>query len=146
MSTAPIWLCAALLFVVGLSQQLVLCAPDGGNVHLDFLHDEGACCAHAAIAPAVDGQHPDAPADERDGGRSADSDPHCEHVDLAIDVGTGPSPDHADAPAASPVFVPPTATIPWLTSHQTTSPQPPATGPPRPRPWLAHHRTLVLLI
>ena len=145
-----VWLSGLLLMSAGMSRHLVFCTHHDGDSHIEFAHTEGctlgehACCAHSH------GHSHSHDHGEPGGHDGEDGDPHgsCTHVDLTIDVAPTPTPDNPALPGGCQHWLPPTCWIAvpcWPTVERTARP-PPATGPPRPRAFLAHRASTLLLL
>ncbi|MFN3241644.1 MAG: hypothetical protein ACE37K_09050 [Planctomycetota bacterium] len=157
--TARHWLCIALVLLIGMTRQLVICTHQGGQTHIEFAHQEGASshhghhhggCNHAHfVIDARGGQHGAQQHAHPDGDDCDDPHSSCDHVHLSVDVGPKPLPDVVDLPFAQPIvlWLHPELQDQWASTERPAQP-PPATGPPRPRPrqYLALRASTVLLI
>jgi len=129
-----------------MSRHWVICMHGEGAAHLELNHVEGTHHDHDFGCDCHDHDHDR----DHDGDGSDDvSHPHdhCSHLELLVEVGPEQQPDSTNLPLqpAFEVTVGSHNELPWrIASQQTRSP--PATGPPRPRRFLAVRATTVLLI
>jgi len=162
------WLCCALVLMVGMTRQLVICTHADGPPHLEFAHFEGssnhdghhgqhghhAGCCHGHAATAAQGSDEEAASAARRGEPAPcedSDDPHgsCDDVQLCVELGPQPLADHVDGDGGGqgPLWTPPSLAAWW---ERAAAPilAPRGTGPPRPRlrPYLAHRASIVLLI
>lgn len=144
------WLCCALVVLMGMTRQLVICKHDDGPAHLEFAHPEGAAHHHGGCCH--DHVHVVFAAQTEDDGCTECVAPHesCDHVHLSVDVGPRPAPSLQGARGfePAPLWSPPApkAHRRWLLSAARPTP---GTGPPDPAPpppWLAQRASVVLLI
>lgn len=137
--TLAAWLAALALAIVlsGLPRLLVLCKDRDGSVHVEWVHEPGACCTTGgghALPSGADGGLPLLAAA-----------PHCEHHEFAVDLaspGRGVQASAADAPPLLAVLPPQCfpAAVPPRTRLAS------ATGPPRPDERLRLRATTLLLL
>jgi len=143
------WMCCALVVLMGMTRQLVICKHDDGPAHLEFAHPEGAAHHHGGCCH--DHVHVVFAAQTEDDGCTECVAPHasCDHVHLSVDVGPRPAPSLLGAQGfeLAPLWSPPApkAHRRWLLSAARPTP---GTGPPDPAPppWLAQRASVVLLI
>ncbi len=151
------WLCCALVLVISVSRQLVICTHADGPPHLEFAHPEGSAtqhrhggCCHDHVHVTFAAVTPSGAACDHDSCDDSD-DPHssCDHVHLSVEVGPQPAPDHVDAANVcdAPSWAPPRS-VRFCSVFASALRPPPGTGPPSPgpRPYLAHRASTVLLI
>lgn len=155
-----LWLCGLLAIVLTMSHHWVICTHDDGDAHLEINHAQGdphqqvACDCHREDDGERDGdgEHPETP---HDSGTPHDSEtphdsgnPHdtCSHIDLLVEVGPEQEPDSLELPLLLAFELPSNSRVTPLGTATKHSLPPPATGPPRPRSFLAVHATQVLLI
>lgn len=151
--TARHWLCVALVLLIGMTRQLVICTHEGGQAHIEFAHVEGSSSHHGHHHGGCNHVHFDFGAQSVDGHEHDDEcdDPHssCDHVHLSVDVGPKPIGDVVDVPLADSIamWLPPQVHDELVATARAALP-PPSTGPPRPRPrqYLALLASTVLLI
>jgi len=138
-----LWLCGAMLVALTMSRHWVICTHDDGAPHLeinhvqnDHHHHTGCSCHHEEPGEYdSDGEEPEDPHDS------------CSHIELTVELGPQTEPDSTEVwPTLAYELRSDGATrvIRWIASKSALAP--PATGPPRPREFLAAHATTVLLI
>jgi len=168
--TAMHWLCCALVLLIGMTRQLVICTHHDGGSHLEFAHADGAAghhhghhhgnhwggCDHVHL---VFEQHADDHGHDHDHGHghgpdlggddTDDPDGSSDHVHLNVEVGPKPLADAGKLPTPHGValWLPPEVAQ-WLVQATHAAQPPPATDPPDPRPrqYLALRASTVLLI
>jgi hypothetical protein len=155
-----LWLCGLLAIVLTMSHHWVICTHDDGHAHLEINHAQGdphqqvACDCHRKDDGERDGdgEHPGTPHNSgttHDSGTTHNSgNPHdtCSHIDLLVEVGPEQEPDSLELPLLLAFELPSNSRVTPLGTATKHSLPPPATGPPRPRSFLAVHATQVLLI
>lgn len=152
-SNAPrqllLWLCGVLAVALTMSRHWVICTHDDGDAHLEINHAQGNHDEHVGC----DCQHDHGRERECDGdaghAEDAPADPHdtCSHVDLLVEIGPKQEPDSIELPLVLAFELPASnsGVATWRITTKRSLP-PPATGPPRPRSFLAARATQVLLI
>lgn len=126
-----------------MSRHWVICTHDDGDAHLEINHiqgdhhDHSGCgCDHGDTADhGCDGDHPDDPHDS------------CSHIDLMVEIGPSTEPDSTETSLQLALVLPTRCTclLAWRTPTRHSLP-PWATGPPRPKAFLADRANTVLLI
>ena len=144
------WLCCALVLLIGMTRELVICKHADGPSHFEFSHPEGdgdhhhGGCRHDHVHVAWTSYG------DRDAGEEHGEPPApCAHVHLSVDV--GPEPEAAVTAAAragAPLMLPDVAAPTWRTPVRRAPPPASATGPPKPKvsSHLTQRASVVLLI